>query len=150
MDTGAAANLLSEADYRLLSDRPKLHKASVRLTDYNNKEIHAVESCVLSCVGNADCLRIRFIVMKGGPSLLGHEACEKLYLVRRILNKEECSRIRKVLKVQAEAEVVNDIQNYTLPDVREKLSSLPFTHDIVLRENCTTRSEEHTSELQSP
>ena len=109
----------------------------MRLTDYNNKEIHAVESCVLSCVGNADCLRIRFIVMKGGPSLLGHEACEKLYLVRRILNKEECSRIRKVLKVQAEAEVVNDIQNYTLPDVREKLSSLPFTHDIVLRENCT-------------
>ena len=54
LDTGASANLISERDYMSLSPRPKLRKACVRLTDYNNKEIASLGSCVLDCVGNSD------------------------------------------------------------------------------------------------
>ena len=87
LDTGASANLISERDYMSLSPRPKLRKACVRLTDYNNKEIASLGSCVLDCVGNSDKVKIRFVVVTAGPSLLGHAACERLALVKRILHR---------------------------------------------------------------
>ena len=125
LDTGAAANLLSERDYHALTERPKLHKAGIRLTDYNNKVIESAGGCIVECQGNAGRIRLRFIVVKEGPSLLGYEACEKLFLVRRIFNTQEMQRVFRVCTVnEYTEEVARDVRECTLPEVNSKLSSI--------------------------
>ena len=48
-------------------------------------------------------------------------------LVKRIVSRRDC---QQVLVVQESEDVVSDIGQCTLPEVKTKLSSIPFTHNI--------------------
>ena len=130
LDTGAQANLLSEQDYRMLRIRPRLHKASVKLTDYSNNEIATNGSCILDVKVCGVNRKVRFVVVSRGPSLLGAQACERLGLVSRVFNITTG-------EIQHELEESRELKECTLPEVNNKLSSIPFTHEITLAENCT-------------
>ena len=84
LDTGAAANLLHK-DYGKLKDKPKIHKAGVRLSNYNGHDIHVVGSCVVTVRAKNGSHPVRFVIVNNGPSILGAESCERLGLVKRCI-----------------------------------------------------------------
>lgn len=131
LDTGAAANIITMSDFNALSIKPKLRETNVRLTDYNYNEIVAVGACILEVKVWDRKHHLKFIVVKSGPSLIGYQACERLGLVKRVFQLEQSLQHRET---QA-ADDVKDIRQCTLPEVKDKLSSIPFTHEIKLQKD---------------
>ena len=119
LDTGAGANLINQNDFAQLSKKPVLKQTTVRLTDYNGAAIEVKGVCILPVTVRGRRQNVQFIVVNDGPSLLGSRTCERLNLVKRVMTVHDGEEAGKECLV---------------PEVREKLSSLPFEYHIRVSE----------------
>ena len=108
-------------DYKAISNRPKLRSPRIRLTDYNQKVIEVMGSCILQAQVRGRKHSVLFNVVKDGDSLLGANTSEGLGLVKRIraIYPEEESK---------------DIEQSAAPDGTKPLPYLPFEYHIKIKE----------------
>ena len=125
LDTGAGANLLNENDYHGITPRPKLTSTNIHLTGYTDDEIKVKGACLVKIEVAGKSSFVRFIVVENGTSLLGATSCEKLGLVNTILAVRE----------ESDEVTVKDVGQCTLPEVKDKLSSLPFVYSIETKDD---------------
>ena len=121
LDTGAQTNIIPESVYQSLKPKPKLHPARVRLTGYSGVAIPVKGRCFVQVKYKGSTHNMDVLVTPGArQSLLGLQACDKLKLVKRVLN----------VKTESNDQVV---ENYK--DVFEGLGCVPGKHHITLKEN---------------
>ena len=119
LDTGAQANLLPEKLFQQMKPQPKLHAAKVKATGYSGVDIPITGKCMVKVQHKSKNYFIAFLVTPGNHQpLLGLQACEKMNLIKRVLN---------ITKTPLEVE--------DFADVFTGLGCLPGTHHITTSED---------------
>lgn len=127
LDTGAKANLISMSDIKEMREKPKIHRKTQALKDYNGQRIDCLGTCTLKVTVKGKVHHILFSVVADGlVSLIGDKACEDLGLVKR------------VYRINTNVSTSNDtvdviVERYS--DVFKGFGELPFTYKIQLKEN---------------
>lgn len=85
LDTGAQANVMSEATYRETWPSSPMRKSAVRLTSYSGDKIPVIGETDVSCKYKDKTYRIKFIITSTkAENVLGLEACQRMNLIQRI------------------------------------------------------------------
>ena len=122
LDTGAKANLISEADIRAMKIKPHINPTKDQLKAYNGLPINTRGKCRLKLKVKGKQYNLMFtVVPEGHDSLLGDEACERLGLVKRVY----------CLNTDAQAEAESIVDEY--PEIFKGIGVLPFTYKIELK-----------------
>jgi hypothetical protein len=134
VDTGAQANLMTEADYRRLKNRPSIKKKAVKLVTYNQDNIDVIGTCRVQVRSGNKSTQAQFIIVPGEdrPSLLGLKTCERLDLVQKAKR-----RVRSVYSVNKQVTDKTAKLIETNKDVFEGLGCLPGEYKIKLQEGAT-------------
>ena len=87
LDMGAQANLLPERLTKRMKPRPQIHPAKVKATGYSGADIPITGRCMVKVQHKGQSYHLAFLVTPGDHQpLLGLKSCEKLSLVKRVLN----------------------------------------------------------------
>lgn len=123
-DTGAQANLMSEADYRQLSVKSKMYPARTRVRGYTGERVPVKGRCVVTFEHRGQRLKAQLlIVAQEVQPILGLKACENLNLVKRVY----------VVASQPQGDQHPFMEEYR--DVFEGLGCLPGEHKIHIEES---------------
>lgn len=86
LDTGAQANVISEAEFKKIRPRPKIHATKVKVSAYSGTEIPVKGKCMVKVTHKDKEHTLAFIVVpKNVQPILGLNACVRLNLVKRVL-----------------------------------------------------------------
>ncbi|CAI5671480.1 unnamed protein product [Oreochromis niloticus] len=86
LDTGAQVNVISEAEFKNIRPRPKMHATKVKVSGYSGAEIPVKGKCMVKVTHKDKEHTLTFIVVpKNVQPILGLHACESLNLVKRVL-----------------------------------------------------------------
>uniref|UniRef100_A0A8C6PJV3 Gypsy retrotransposon integrase-like protein 1 n=1 Tax=Nothobranchius furzeri TaxID=105023 RepID=A0A8C6PJV3_NOTFU len=86
LDTGAQVNVISEAEFKRIRPRPKMHATSVKVSGYSGSEIPVKVKCMVKVTHKEEEHTLTFtVVPKNVQPILGLHACESLKLVKRVL-----------------------------------------------------------------
>ena len=113
LDTGAQVNILSEADYRQLRDRPRLHPTNETLKGYCQGHIPVKGKCIVTVKHGQDICKMAFFIVPGkAQPLLGRAACERLKLIKAVFAVEaENTQLDK--KTESSPSILKDYPEYT-------------------------------------
>nr|XP_061820643.1 uncharacterized protein K02A2.6-like [Nerophis lumbriciformis] len=126
LDTGAKANLINMSDIKELREKPKIHRTTVALKDYNGRSIDSLGTCKLRVTVKGKVHYLLFsVVTEERESILGDKACEVLGLVKRVYLVNTDVSAQKI-------ETDSIVQNYA--GVFTGFGALPFTYKIQLKE----------------
>lgn len=80
------SHVISEAEFKRIRPRPKIHATKVKVSRYSGEEIPVKGKCLVKVTHKDKVHTLTFIVVpKKVQPLLGLYACEKLNLVKRVL-----------------------------------------------------------------
>lgn len=83
LDTGAQANVISEAEFKKIRPRPKIHATKVKVSAYSGTEIPVKGKCMVKVTHKDKEHTLAFIVVpKNVQPILGLNACVRLNLVK--------------------------------------------------------------------
>lgn len=83
LDTGAQANVMSEAVFNKIRPRPKLHTTKVQVSGYSGTAIPVKGKCLSKVTHKDRGHSLAFIVVPGNvQTILGLSACERLNLIQ--------------------------------------------------------------------
>lgn len=85
LDTGAECNVPSESTYKTLNITGRLQKSSCKLVAYSGHKMEPLGKKAITCEYKGQKYRIVFeIIQNDAPAILGHAACQKLGMVKRL------------------------------------------------------------------
>ena len=124
LDTGAQANVMSEATFNDIRPRPKVHATKVKVRGYSGAAIPVKGRCSVKVTHKDREHTLAFVVVhRDVQAILGLAACERLNLVKR------------VLVVESEGETVYDELMEEYSDLFQGLGCLPGEHTIRVDKN---------------
>lgn len=126
LDTGAKANLVNEQDLKAMKVKPHIQPNHKSLKAYNGQPIVTNGKCNLKVKVKGKEHKLMFVVVpEGYDSLLGDKACEKLGLVKRVYQINNCMTDNVHSTVGQYSEVFNGF------------GALPYTYEIQLKRDAT-------------
>ncbi len=136
LDTGADVNCLPSRDYSQLKPKPRLHKTKAKLKSYGGGKIPVKGKCLIEARVHDDKkekVLVYVVDSKLMPStqpILGKKACERLNLVRRVLE------IDRMKQPNEPPDASYDFVRREYSEVFGGIGCLPGTHKIVIDPEC--------------